>query len=61
MERTNTSQKKVRMICPECSNYINGILNENGAIVGQCPICKAVVLSKQCSPKEKRIRIIKEI
>lgn len=61
MERTDASKKKLRMICPECSNYINGILKENGAIAGQCPICKAVVLSKKCSPRETRIRIIKEI
>ena len=59
MERTDVLQKKVRIICPECSNYINGKMQTNGSVAGQCPVCKSVVVSKQCTPKEKQIRIIK--
>lgn len=59
MENSNSLQKKSRILCPECSNYIDGKLLESGAISGQCKVCKSIIVSKQCSPKEKRIKIIK--
>lgn len=59
MESNIASKKKHRILCPECSNYINGIVNTNGSITGQCKICKSIIVTKQCSPKEKRIRVIK--
>lgn len=49
-----------RIICPECSNYFVGKVQKDGLIVGQCPICKAIVSSKQCSTKVKQIKVIKE-
>lgn len=53
--------KKTRIKCPECSNYINAVSQPNGTITGKCPVCKSVVSCKQCSSKEKRIRIIKDL
>ena len=59
MKTENSLQKKSRILCPECSNYIDGKLLGNGAIAAQCKFCKCVIVSKQCSPKEKRIKVIK--
>ena len=38
MENSNSLQKKSRILCPECSNYIDGKLLESGAISGQCKV-----------------------
>ena len=59
MELSQTIQKTKRIVCPECSNYILGMIQSNGAIAGKCNICKSVVSSKQCSPRETHIKIIK--
>lgn len=52
--------KKTRFRCPECSNYINGIIQANGNVTGTCKVCKSVISFKQCTTKEKRIRVIKK-
>ena len=49
--------KKIR--CPECLNYMQVTICKNGANTGKCQICKSVISCKQCSSKEKRIKIIK--
>ncbi len=52
--------KKTRFRCPECSNYINGTIQANGNVTGTCKVCKSVISFKQCTTKEKRIRVIKK-
>lgn len=59
MQKTDIPQKKIRFRCPECSNYISGVKMPNGSVAGQCHICKAVVLTRQRTPRETQIRIIK--
>lgn len=59
MELSQTVQKKKRIVCPECSNYILGIVQPNGAVAGKCNICKSVVSSRQCNSRETHIKIIK--
>ena len=54
------SKSNLRIICPECSNYFVGTSQKDGLVVGQCPICKAIVSSKQCSTKVKQIKVIKD-
>ena len=58
MEKSN-SDKKVRMRCPECLNFMNAIVCDNGAMKGICHICKSTIFSKQHSVKEKHIKIIR--
>lgn len=58
MENEKISVSRTRFRCPECSNFINGTIQKNGNIVGQCPVCKSVISCKQCSSKEKHIKII---
>ena len=53
-------ENSVKMKCPECLNILNAIKHENGSISGKCPVCKIVFFSKQHSPKERLIRIIKK-
>ena len=54
-----SSSKKVRIRCPECTNFMQGTVSANGSVTGQCPTCKSVIVSKQHSLKERHIRIIK--
>ena len=59
MEKSISLRKQTRIICPECSNYIVGRVQDNGTIIGECHICKSVISSKQCSTKVKQIKVIK--
>lgn len=49
---------KRRIKCPECSNYMTGTINEKGAVSGKCTVCNAIIVSRQCSQKEKHIKVI---
>lgn len=61
MENTSSNQKKtVRIRCPECSNYFTANENEKNVVNGKCPICKVIILSRQHSPNEKLIKILKQ-
>ena len=60
MKKSDSLVKQSRIICPECSNYFTGTDKGNGLTVGQCPICKAIVSSKQCSTKVKQIKVIRD-
>ena len=53
------SSKKVRKKCPICMNYLQVITLKNDTYKGNCPVCKAVVFSKEHSPKETHIKIIR--
>lgn len=59
MKQSISLEKQSRIICPECSNYITGRIQDNGIICGECPVCKSVVSSRQCSTKVKQIKVIK--
>ena len=59
VENSNSQQKKIRIRCVECLNYIDAILCVNGGIRANCPICKSIIFTKQHSDKEKHIRVIK--
>ena len=52
-------EKSVRMRCPECSNFIDATVKEGNGLAGECPYCKSIIFSKQHSPREKLIRIVK--
>ena len=56
----SNSNKKVRMRCIECSNYISATVHPNGGMSAKCPVCKAVMYSKQHSVNERLIRIIRQ-
>ena len=45
--------------CPNCHNSMTWKQHGNGAMSGTCPVCKSVIYSKQHTPKEKLIRIVK--
>lgn len=49
----------VKVICPQCSNIFNSTIQKNNIIKGQCPVCKAVIFSKQHNERETRMNIIK--
>lgn len=51
--------KTIKMRCPECLNFMIADICENGAVKGNCPVCKSSVFSKQHSVRERRIRIVK--
>lgn len=55
------SHKSHKIRCPECSNYVNIHKKENGAYMGQCPICNVVISTKQLSKEEKVIKIRKKL
>ncbi|MBR1925885.1 MAG: hypothetical protein IJ837_03410 [Clostridia bacterium] len=54
----NCKQYKLKFKCPVCSNFMKMFLH-NSSISGQCPVCKAVICSKQISSKEKLLKIKK--
>lgn len=54
-----SSSKKIRIRCPECTNFMQATISANGSASGQCPTCKSVIVTNQHSVKEKHIRIIK--
>ncbi len=51
-------KKKKAIRCPQCSNYVNIEQKKNGALCGNCHICKITFYIKQHSEKERLIRII---
>lgn len=56
----NCCVTKVKTVkCPECLNKMKVNYHKDG-YSGQCPVCKSVICSKQHTPKEKIIRIIKQ-
>ena len=57
----NSAQKiqKIRIKCPECSNYMTAEVKGDGSLKGNCFICKSTIMLQQFSFKEKRMRIIK--
>lgn len=61
MEKSVSSVEKTqRMKCPECLNYMIAHIHDNGGMSGTCPVCKARVYSRQHTPKERLIRIVKQ-
>lgn len=60
MNKSVSLRERSRIICPECSNYFEGLVKEDGLVVGRCPVCRAVVSQKQCSTKIKQIKVIKD-
>ena len=54
-----TSLLKKKMKCPQCSNYVEVTPHSKGGVSGTCPICKVTFYSKEHSPKETLIKIIK--
>ncbi|MGN1201345.1 MAG: hypothetical protein ACI4R8_03725 [Candidatus Caccovivens sp.] len=59
MTNSALSQKNVRIKCPACHNYMDAVALNDGSTKGQCGVCKCVIFSKQHTPKEQLIRIIK--
>lgn len=55
----STSNKKVRIRCPKCLNFLMANVCNNGAISGNCSVCKSSIYSKQYSANETHIKIIK--
>ena len=55
----STQQKKTRVRCPNCLNYMSVSAQPNGSYSGICPVCKAKIFSKEYSPKERHIKIVK--
>lgn len=51
-------EKTKKVKCPECFNYMILTAHNNG-YSGQCSVCRSVIFSKQHTPKEKLIKIIK--
>ena len=49
--------KKIK--CPECLNFIIADIRENKDMYAFCSLCKATIIEKQHSDKEKLIRIVK--
>lgn len=54
-----SSQKAIEIKCPECSNIMKVCSYNDGTTRGICNRCKSVIIKKNLSDKEKRIRIIK--
>ena len=52
-------QKTIRVRCPDCLNYMTVKTQPNGSYSGTCPVCKAKIFSKEYSPKERHIKIVK--
>jgi len=44
--------------CPQCLNYIITKRTEKGSYKGSCSVCKAIIYTRQVTPKEKSIKII---
>ncbi len=60
MQNTTTLTKpKPMMKCPQCSNYVEVKPHSSGGVSGNCPVCKVTFYSKEHSPRERLIRIIK--
>ena len=60
MKKDEVEQNRLRRIrCPDCLNYIKVKVDDTGFISGTCIVCKTRIDSKQCSDRERRIRIIK--
>lgn len=59
-ELTSKAEKKKRMKCPDCLNYMTATVHSNGNISGRCPVCKSMIFSKEPSEKERLIRIVKK-
>lgn len=57
--QNSTQTNSVRIKCPECSNYMDATIQNSGGLAGKCYYCKSIIFSKQHSPKEKLIRIVK--
>lgn len=51
-------QKKKRVKCLACLNYMLVTVQEDGSTRGQCPVCKTIIVSRQHSPKEQHIKLI---
>ncbi len=49
-----------RIKCLECLNYMNMDEQANGSAIGRCPICHSLIIFKQHSEKERRIRIVRK-
>ena len=60
MVNSNAIEKTLKMKCPECLNFMVAKVHNNGYSSGKCPVCKAMVITKQHSSKEKLIRILKQ-
>lgn len=61
MEKIHSNiNKKIRIRCPECSNYLNANENEKNVISGQCPVCKVIIFKRKHSSRETLIKIIKQ-
>lgn len=50
---------KRMMRCPQCGNYVVVTPRNKGGVFGNCPVCKVTFFSKEHSPKERLIKIIK--
>lgn len=58
MEKSNVV-KTLKMKCHNCLNIMVYNVHDNDCLSGQCPVCKAKIFSRQHSPKERLIRIVK--
>ncbi len=59
MQTTTLKKQKPMMKCPQCSNYVEITPHPKGGVSGNCPICNVTFYSKEHSPRERLIKIIK--
>ena len=53
------AEKTVTMRCPDCLNKMKVKVGKVGTYSGKCPVCKASILSKQYSERERHIKIVR--
>ncbi len=60
MEMLSTKRVCAKRIkCPECLNYMDMDEHPNGSAMGRCSNCHSLIIFKQHSENERRIRIVR--
>ena len=57
MGRSLNDRKQLRIVCPNCTNFMTAFEDASGAVSGKCEICKAKIFSKWHKPKERIVTI----
>jgi len=58
LENNNyNGRKTITIKCPECFNFMNGIIYKNGTLTGKCAKCNSTVIENKRS-NQKLIKIL---
>lgn len=59
MEKSAVPKTTIKMKCPECLNVMICDIQNNGCVSGFCSVCGSKIFTREPSPREKLIRIVR--